>query len=129
MNRIILTIGVLAVASIAHAETKTKTFIDVHHLPKGLSDAQLAADHKKDLEVEKKHKGVKYSRYWYEKDTGLLMCECQAPSKEERDAEHKKNRTTVTVPKRSAGWSSTNGCRRSRAPCFSVGVRFASGYQ
>ena len=89
MNRIILTIGVLAIASIAHAETKTKTFIDVHHLPKGLSDAQLAADHKKDLEVEKKHKGVKYGRYWYEKDTGLLMCECQAPSKEECDAVHK----------------------------------------
>ena len=89
MNRIFLAAVIFTTGSVAHADAKTKTFIDVHHLPKGLSDDQLAADHRKDIEAERKHKGVKYTRYWYERNTGLLMCECQAPSKEECDAVHK----------------------------------------
>jgi hypothetical protein len=89
MNRIVLAVALLATGAVAHADGKTKTFIDVHHLPKNLTDEQLAADHKKDLDAEKKHKGVKYTRYWYEKDTGTLMCECQSPSKEECEAVHK----------------------------------------
>jgi hypothetical protein len=89
MKRLVLAVALLTTGAVAHADTKTKTFIDVHHIPKGLSDAQLAAEHKKDLEAQKKHKGVKYTRSWYEKDTGLLMCECHAPSKEDCDAVHK----------------------------------------
>jgi len=53
MNRFVLAVALFTTGAVAHADTETKTFIDVHHLPKGLSDEQLAADHKKDIQAER----------------------------------------------------------------------------
>lgn len=74
----------------ALADAPTKTFIDIHRgLPKNLDDKALAADHAKDLAAQKKHKGVKYVRSWYDRDQGVVMCECRAPSKADCEAVHK----------------------------------------
>jgi hypothetical protein len=91
-NNILLAAGLLS-SSLAFADakdTKIKTFVDIHrNVPKNMTDAQLAADHKKDVEAEKKHKNVHYTHAFYDKDQGVIMCTCKAPSKEDCDAVHK----------------------------------------
>jgi Protein of unknown function (DUF4242) len=89
IRNVLLAAGLLS-SSFAFADAKIKTFVDIHrNVPKNMTDAQLAADHKKDLDVEKKHKNVHYTHAFYDKDQGVIMCTCKAPTKEECDAVHK----------------------------------------
>jgi hypothetical protein len=62
--------------------------MDIHKNIPGLTAEAVAAAHKKDLEVQGKHK-VKYLRYWYNEDKGSVFCLCDAPSKEAAEAVHR----------------------------------------
>lgn len=62
-------------------------YMDVHRNLEGLTDEALEEAHKKDLEVQAKH-GVKFYRYWYDKEAGAVFCLCEAPNKEAAVAVH-----------------------------------------
>jgi hypothetical protein len=62
-------------------------YMDVHRNVEGLTADAVADAHKKDLEVQDKH-GVKYHRYWYNEETGMVFCLAEAPSKEAAEAVH-----------------------------------------
>ena len=63
-------------------------FMDIHKSVDGLTAADVAAAHQKDLEVQKKY-GVKYLKYWFNEDNGTVFCLSEAPSKEAALAVHK----------------------------------------
>lgn len=66
-----------------------KLFMDVHHMGPGKVTAEdVAGAHKKDLAAQDKHK-VKYINYWFDKESGTIMCLAEAPSAEEAIAVHK----------------------------------------
>ena len=53
-------------------------FLDIHYLGAGkVSAKDVAAAHKKDLEVQKKH-GVSFINYWVDENKGVVMCLSQA---------------------------------------------------
>jgi hypothetical protein len=57
---------------------KNNLFLDVHYLGAGkVTAADVAAAHKKDLEVEGKHK-VHLINYWVDEKEGVVMCLAQA---------------------------------------------------
>ena len=56
-------------------------FIDIHkHVP-GLTKEAVADAHQKDLAAQERH-DVKYLRYWFNDQTGDVVCLVEAPSKE-----------------------------------------------
>ena len=66
-----------------------KLFLDVHHMGAGKVTAEdVAGAHKKDLAAEGKH-DVKYINYWFDKDSGTIMCLSEAPNAEASIAVHK----------------------------------------
>jgi len=66
-----------------------KLFIDIHRgMPKNMTEAQLADGHLKDAEAEKKVPGVHYTAGWYDKEKGVLMCQCEAARKEDCEKVH-----------------------------------------
>ncbi len=67
---------------------KVPLYMDVHRNVEGLSAEAVADAHKKDLEVQDQH-GVKYHRYWYNEETGMVFCLAEAPSKEAAETVHR----------------------------------------
>ena len=66
-----------------------KLFLDVHHIGPGkVGPAELAAAHQKDLSVQGKHE-VRYLNYWFDAETGTVMCLSEAPSAEAALAVHR----------------------------------------
>jgi Protein of unknown function (DUF4242) len=66
-----------------------KLYLDVHHLGPGKVTAKDVAEaHKKDLAIEAKH-DVKYLNYWFDRNTGTVMCLTEAPSTEAAIAVHR----------------------------------------
>lgn len=66
-----------------------KLYLDVHRLGAGKVTAKDVAEaHKKDLAAEAKH-DVKYLNYWFDRDTGTVMCLAEASSAEAAIAVHK----------------------------------------
>ena len=63
-------------------------FMDVHRNVSGVTPEGLAEIHKKDLEVQGKHK-VKYLKYWYSDSDKAIFCLSEAPNKEAANAVHK----------------------------------------
>lgn len=63
-------------------------FIDTHQRIDGLTPEAVAGAHQKDLEIQQKH-GVKYLKYWFNKETGRVYCLVEAPSKEAAAAVHR----------------------------------------
>ena len=63
-------------------------FMDTHRKVEDLSAQAVADAHKKDLEIQEKH-GVKYHRYWFNEDEGLVHCLVEAPSKEAAETVHR----------------------------------------
>lgn len=63
-------------------------YMDVHKGVKGVTAAAVADAHKKDLEVQGKHK-VKYLKYWLDEKNGNIFCLCEAPNKEAAIQVHK----------------------------------------
>jgi len=66
-----------------------KLFMDVHHMGPGKVTAEdVAGAHKKDLAVQDKHH-VKFINYWFDKETGTIMCLAEAATAEDAVASHK----------------------------------------
>ena len=63
-------------------------YMDIHRNVEGLTAEAVADAHKKDLEAQDKH-GVKYHRYWYNEEAGMVFCLSEAPSKEAAEAVHR----------------------------------------
>jgi hypothetical protein len=63
-------------------------YLDVHHRVENATAENLAAAHKRDLEVQGKY-GVNYLRYWYDEGTGKVFCLVHAPSKDAAAAVHR----------------------------------------
>ena len=63
-------------------------FMDVHNIEGGVSAADVAAAHEKDLQTEGTH-GVHYQRYWVDEQAGKIFCLVEAPSAEAANTVHR----------------------------------------
>jgi hypothetical protein len=62
-------------------------FMDVHDIDGGVSLADVAEAHRKDLEVQGKH-GVNYLRFWVNEEAGKIFCLVEARSADDARAVH-----------------------------------------
>jgi hypothetical protein len=66
-----------------------KLYLDVHRLGPGKVTAKdVAAAHQRDLAVQAKHQ-TRFLNYWFDAESGTVMCLCEAPSIEAALAVHK----------------------------------------
>ncbi|MEX0756618.1 MAG: DUF4242 domain-containing protein [Acidimicrobiia bacterium] len=63
-------------------------FMDVHTLEGGVSVADVADAHMKDLETQGKH-GVSYLRYWVDEQAGKIFCLVEAERAEDANTVHR----------------------------------------
>lgn len=63
-------------------------FMDVHEIEGGVSAADVAEAHRKDLETQAKY-GVSYLRYWVDEDAGRIFCLVEADSAEDASIVHR----------------------------------------
>jgi hypothetical protein len=63
-------------------------FLDVHTLEGGVSAADVAEAHKKDLETQSGY-GVTYLKYWVDEAAGKIFCLVEAESAEDANAVHR----------------------------------------
>ena len=53
-------------------------FMDVHHLDGGVTAADVAGAHAKDVETQEQY-GVNYQHYWVSEEQGKIFCLVEAP--------------------------------------------------
>ena len=53
-------------------------FMDVHHLDGGVTAADVAGAHAKDIETQEQY-GVNYQHYWVAEEQGKIFCLVEAP--------------------------------------------------
>lgn len=63
-------------------------FMDVHTIEGGVSGADVAEAHRRDLEEQGKH-GVDYLRYWVDEQAGKIFCLVEAPDAEAAQTVHR----------------------------------------
>ena len=63
-------------------------FLDVHTLEGGVSAADVAEAHQKDLETQGGY-GVTYLKYWVDETAGKIFCLVEAGSAEDANAVHR----------------------------------------
>jgi hypothetical protein len=63
-------------------------FLDIHTVTEGVTAAQLAEAHAKDVAVQDKY-GVRYIKYFFDAATGKVFCLSEAPTKELALAVHR----------------------------------------
>ncbi len=63
-------------------------FLDVHTLEGGVSAAEVAEAHKKDLETQGGY-GVSYLKYWVDEAAGKIFCLVEAGKAEDASAVHR----------------------------------------
>lgn len=63
-------------------------FMDVHTLEGGVSAADVAEAHKKDLETQGRY-GVSYLRYWVDESAGKIFCLVEADDAESANTVHR----------------------------------------
>ena len=63
-------------------------YMDVHNLDGGVSAADVAAAHEKDLETQDQY-GVSYLRYWVDEEHGKIFCLVEADSAEDAHTVHR----------------------------------------
>lgn len=63
-------------------------FMDIHTLEGGVSAADVAEAHQKDLETQGKY-GVSYLRYWVDEDAGKIFCLVEANRAEDANTVHR----------------------------------------
>jgi hypothetical protein len=63
-------------------------FMDVHRVEGGVSAADVAAAHAKDLEFQDAY-GVDYRSYWVDEASGHIFCLVEAPDAEAAIAVHR----------------------------------------
>ena len=56
-------------------------FMDVHNMDGGVSAADVAGAHQKDVETQEKY-GVDYRSYWVDDTSGKVFCLVEAPDAE-----------------------------------------------
>ncbi|MEI7778562.1 MAG: DUF4242 domain-containing protein [Actinomycetes bacterium] len=56
-------------------------YMDIHHMDGGVSAADVAGAHAKDVEVQGEH-DVNYKDYWVDEKAGKIFCLVEAPSAE-----------------------------------------------
>ncbi len=56
-------------------------FMDVHNMGGGVSLEDVAAAHRKDLEIQDRY-GVQYHRYWLDEEAGRIFCLAEGPDAE-----------------------------------------------
>ena len=63
-------------------------YMDVHNMAGGVSAADVAGAHAKDVEVQGAH-GVDYKSYWVDEKVGKIFCLVDAPSAEAANTVHR----------------------------------------
>ncbi len=63
-------------------------YLDVHTIEGGVSAADVAGAHEKDLETQGRY-DVRYLRYWVDEDAGKIFCLVEAPSADDASAVHR----------------------------------------
>jgi hypothetical protein len=63
-------------------------YMDVHTIAGGVSVADVADAHVKDLQTEAKY-GVSYLRYWVDETAGKIFCLVEADSAEDANTVHR----------------------------------------
>ena len=63
-------------------------FMDVHTLEGGVSAADVAGAHKKDLETQDGY-GVNYLRYWVDENGGKIFCLVEANTADDANTVHR----------------------------------------
>jgi hypothetical protein len=63
-------------------------FMDVHNIEGGVSAADVAEAHRKDVETQGAH-GVDYRRYWVDEAAGKIFCLVEAPDAEAANTVHR----------------------------------------
>jgi hypothetical protein len=63
-------------------------FMDVHTLDGGISAADVAEAHRKDLETQA-GRDVDYKSYWVDENAGKIFCLVEAPDAEAANAVHR----------------------------------------
>ena len=63
-------------------------YMDRHKHIEGLTAEAVAQAHERDLEVQHKH-GAKALRFWFNEESGEVMCLFDAPSAEAAEAVHR----------------------------------------
>jgi hypothetical protein len=63
-------------------------FMDIHTIEGGVSAADVAGAHLKDLETQDKY-GVSYLRYWVNEEAGKIFCLVEADTAEDANGVHK----------------------------------------
>jgi hypothetical protein len=63
-------------------------FMDVHDIEGGVSAADVAAAHDKDLATQKRY-GVNYVHYWVSEEAGKIFCLVEAGSADDARAVHR----------------------------------------
>jgi len=63
-------------------------FMDVHSIEGGVSAADVAAAHQKDLETQGRY-GVSYLKYWVDEEAGKIFCLVDANSADDANTVHR----------------------------------------
>lgn len=63
-------------------------FMDVHNIEGGVSAADVAAAHQKDLETQGRY-GVSYKKYWVDEAAGKIFCLVEAGSADDAHTVHR----------------------------------------
>ncbi len=63
-------------------------FMDTHTIEGGVSAADVAGAHMKDLETQEKY-GVSYLRYWVDEAAGKIFCLVEADNAEDANTVHR----------------------------------------
>lgn len=62
-------------------------YMDIHDKIRAVTPEAIAQAHQRDLEVQDKY-GVRYLKYWVNREAGRMFCLVEAPSKEAAFAVH-----------------------------------------
>lgn len=63
-------------------------FMDTHNIDGGVSAADVAGAHQKDLETQERY-GVSYLRYWVDEGAGKIFCLVEADNAEDANTVHR----------------------------------------
>lgn len=63
-------------------------FMDVHNIDGGVSAADVAEAHRKDLETQERY-SVSYLRYWVDEAAGKIFCLVEADNAEDANTVHR----------------------------------------
>lgn len=63
-------------------------FMDVHTIEGGVSEADVAGAHERDLAVQEQY-DVNYLRYWVDEEAGKIFCLVEADNAEDASTVHR----------------------------------------